>query len=451
MIYHLVSHQQLLSNPQRYNRWRDALERHAISLAGVFDLTQPGWQGALLRVMNPDDRVLVLGGDGTLNAVAQLCVEHDWPLALLPAGTANDCARSLGIPSDPDQACLLLGAGRLRPLDVGRLNGRVFLNVAHIGLGAEVAWSLGREHKRFWGGYSYLRQLLKIIAGRRRFSARIEADGEVFYGRWLEIALANGPYFGGGHQIDGAGFNTAALTLVAVRARPLAKVLLAWLAARLGRPLDRKLVRVELLQQCRIVTRRRLRVTADGERFGHTPVAFQIEPRALRVLTPARAGAALFRINSKQQQEDRSVLDQQHDVMLYGISGRGLELADRYRDLAGLDALAQPIADELRQLASEREQLLEAFRQEVLSEGGLPKAGNPDREFIASLADRWLGSLQGIPTAFQRLQQAEQTWLEDIVRLSHEQWTAPMTELLISLSRHGHRSQERLSWMADHC
>ncbi|MFT5721493.1 MAG: diacylglycerol kinase (ATP), partial [Motiliproteus sp.] len=264
MIYHLVAHEQLLSSPQRFPLWRDALQRQGIRLGGIFDLTQPGWQEALCQQFASGDRVLALGGDGTLNAVAELCVEHDWPLALLPAGTANDFARALNIPCHPDLACELLHRGTLRPLDVGRLNGRVFLNVAHIGLGAEVTWSLGHEHKRFWGGYSYLRQLLKIISGRRRFSARIEADGRVIQGRWLEIAVANGPRFGGGHRIDGAGFMTGSLTLVAIRARPLARVLLAWLAARLGRPLDRKLLRVESVRQCRIVTRRPLRVTADG-------------------------------------------------------------------------------------------------------------------------------------------------------------------------------------------
>ncbi|MFT6915535.1 MAG: diacylglycerol kinase (ATP) [Motiliproteus sp.] len=287
MIYHLVAHRQLLSSPQRFSPWRDALQRQGICLGGIFDLAQPGWQAALLRKFSPGDRVLALGGDGTLNAVAELCVGQDWPLALLPAGTANDVARALNIPSHPDLACQLLRSGTLRPLDVGRLNGRVFLNVAHIGLGAEVTWSLGHEHKQLWGGYSYLRQLLKIISGRRRFSARIEADGRVMQGHWLEIAVANGPFFGGGHRIDGAGFTTGSLTLVAIRARPVARVLLAWLAARLGRPPDRKLLRIESVRQCRVVTRRRLRVTADGERFGRTPVGFTIEPQVLRVLVPA--------------------------------------------------------------------------------------------------------------------------------------------------------------------
>ncbi len=345
----------------------------------------------------------------------------------------------------------MLQQGVLQQIDVGLLNGRVFLNVAHIGLGAEVAWSLGHGHKRLWGAFSYLRRLLQILSGKRRFSARIEADGRTLIGRWLEIALANGPYFGGGHQIDGAGFQSGALTLVAIRARPIPKVLLAWIAARLGHPLDRKLVRVEHVQQCRVMTKRRLKVSADGERFGRTPVHFQIVPQALTVVAPAPGPLAPLRMQFNQGKEGRQVLDQQHNVMLYGISGRGAELAERYRDLAGLDALPRSVSDELQRLATERERLLDGFRQEVVEEGGLPKAGNPDREFIESLADRWLSNLSGPQAGFERLKEAEQAWLDDILRLSHEAWTAPLAGLLISLSQHGHHCQERLQWLADHC
>lgn len=289
MVYHLVTHRHLLNDPARYPRWRDALSSQGVRIEGVLDLSQPDWSRALAEQMGEGDRVLALGGDGTVSSVAHVCVEHDWPLALLPAGTANDFARSLGIPTQPDQACRMLLHGQMQRVDIGRLNGRLFLNVSHIGLGAEVAWSLHRGYKQFWGAFSYLRRLIKVVSGKRRFSARIEADGKVLVGRWLEIALANGPSFGGGHRIDGAGFDTGSLTLVAIRARPIPKVLLAWLMARLGHPLDRKLVRVEHVQQCRVATRRRLRMTADGERFGHTPAHYQIEPQALQVLMPLTA------------------------------------------------------------------------------------------------------------------------------------------------------------------
>ncbi|WP_165840043.1 diacylglycerol/lipid kinase family protein [Motiliproteus coralliicola] len=450
MRYHLVGHHRLLSDPERYDPWREALARHQIVLAGVYDLTQPDWHRQLARAFVEGDRVLALGGDGTQSSVAHHCVEQGWPLAILPAGTANDFARALAIPSQPDELCSQLNQAQLVRIDVGRLNERVFLNVSHIGLGAEVALSV-QPHKQRWGPLSYLRRLVQLIAGRRRFRARIEADGKVFYGRWMEIAVANGPYFGGGHLIDGAGFDTAALTLVAVKARPIPKVLLAWVMARLGRPLDRRLLRIEHIRQCRVQTRHRLKVTADGERFGRSPVNYRIEPQALQLVLPYTQGnpRGLNLAAAIEPQEER-VLDQQHDVMLYSISGRGVELAERYCDLAGTDLLDELVSDELKEVAKQRKQLMDELRQEILDEGGLPKAGNPDREFFESLADRWLSSLSGPKAALERLRDADQQWLDDIVEVAKETWPEPLAELLISLSRHGHDCVERLDQLIGH-
>lgn len=448
MRYHLVGHQRLLSDPERLNPWREAMVRHELELFNIYDLTDPNWHQQLAQAFNAGDRVLALGGDGTQSSVAHQCVEHDWPMAIMPAGTANDFARALAIPTQPEEVCSQLADARLVRIDVGRLNERVFLNVSHIGLGADVALSV-QAHKQRWGPLSYLRRLVQLISGKRRFRARIESDGKVFYGRWLEVAVANGPYFGGGHLIDGAGFDTGALTLVAVKARPIPKVLLAWIMARLGRPLDRRLLRIEHVRQCRVQTRHRLKVTADGERFGRSPVNYRIEPQALQLVLPYTESnpRGLNQPTARQPQEEL-VLDQQHDVMLYSISGRGVELAERYCDLAATELLDDEVADELRAVAKQREELMDELRLEILDEGGLPKAGNPDREFFESLADRWLSSISGPKAALERLREADQQWLDDIVEVSKESWSEPLTELLIILSQHGHGCVERLEQLS---
>ena len=145
------------------------------------------------------------------------------------------------------------------------------------------------------------------------------------------------------------------------------------------------------------------------------------------------------------------MLDQQHNVMLYGISSRGVELADRYRDLAAFDALPLAVAQELHHLASERQQRMDALRLEVIDEGGLPKAGNPDREFLESLADRLFSSVSGCRAAFDRLSQAEQLWHDDIAELSRESWPEPLAEILIDLSQHSLHCQQCLQKLADCC
>jgi diacylglycerol kinase family enzyme len=101
------------------------------------------------------DVVLIGGGDGTLNAAAPGLMDTGLPLAILPLGTANDLARTLGIPSDIKEAVRLAVTGTARRIDLGEVNGIFFFNVASIGLSVELARELTREMKRRWGVLGY--------------------------------------------------------------------------------------------------------------------------------------------------------------------------------------------------------------------------------------------------------------------------------------------------------
>jgi len=281
MTTFLVTHQGLLDQPQRLRNWHASLAENGIEFAAQLLLEQPNWSAPVAR----GDLLLALGGDGTQSAVAAVCLRKGAKLAVLPAGTGNDFARALGIPLGTG-ACALVARGNTRLIDVGVINGRPFLNVAHVGLGAQVGLKIPRDIKRRWGPLSYLRHLLSLLWRKRGFWGRIDYDGHSLYGRWLEVAIANGPSFGGGHQIGAASLNNGSLTLVCARARPLPRLLLAWLAARLGRPLDRKVLRFEHVRQCRLETHRRLRISADGEPVGHTPLQCHIHAASLQVISP---------------------------------------------------------------------------------------------------------------------------------------------------------------------
>ncbi|HEY5718379.1 MAG TPA: hypothetical protein VIS52_07760, partial [Motiliproteus sp.] len=137
-----------------------------------------------------------------------------------------------------------------------------------------------------WGPLSYLRHLVSLLKRKRGFWGRIDYDGHSIYGRWLEIAVANGPSFGGGYQIADASHRNGCLTLVCVRARPLYKLLLAWFAARMGHPLHRKVLRFARVRQCHLHTRRRLLISADGEAVGHTPMSCSLAVASLDVICP---------------------------------------------------------------------------------------------------------------------------------------------------------------------
>ncbi|WP_207063444.1 diacylglycerol kinase family protein [Motiliproteus sp. SC1-56] len=287
MTRYLITNPGLCNDLARLAPWLEQLRAAGIHFEGPYHLDQCEWQAQL----EPADCLLALGGDGTVSAVARHCVSSGALLAILPAGTANDFARSLGIVAA--SAVALLAEGEESRVDVGRLDGLLFLNVTHIGLGAEVSLYLTGQEKRRWGPWSYLRELLRRLVKRRGFKGKLRFDGSSLYGRWLEIAIANGPCFGGGHRIEQADLRNGKLTLVALRERPLRQLALAVFPARLGLSTSPKLLRVEQVEQVEIKTQRRhLAVSADGEALPHVPHLCYVEPGALRVLCP-RSSATL--------------------------------------------------------------------------------------------------------------------------------------------------------------
>lgn len=88
---------------------------------------------AARRAADDCDIVAAMGGDGTVNAVAGVLAGTQTPLLVLPAGTLNHFARDLGVPLDPAEAALLVRDGRRRAVDVGEVNGHVFVNNSSIG------------------------------------------------------------------------------------------------------------------------------------------------------------------------------------------------------------------------------------------------------------------------------------------------------------------------------
>ncbi|MBY6203581.1 diacylglycerol kinase family lipid kinase [Halomonas denitrificans] len=244
-----------------------------------------------------DDRVLAAGGDGTVQAVAGACARAGAVLAVLPSGTANDFARSLGLSGDPDEACRAVVDDRREVVDLGRIEAtsgrRSFINVAHMGLGAEASRAVDDRDKKWFGAFSYARRLVERWREHRGTRGRLRCDDRVFGGRWLEIAVANGAFYGGGNRVPEAVVDDGAFEVYAVRAdHPLR---LAWtlVAVRLLGPERVRSPRV-VHQRCRRVSltaKKPMAATADGEDIGETPVEVELEAGALTVIRGPGTGA----------------------------------------------------------------------------------------------------------------------------------------------------------------
>jgi len=146
------------------------------------------------------DVVLAVGGDGTANEVAKGLLHTETALGLVPVGSGNGLARTLGIPLQPKRAVRALAGGLVLPMDVGLLNGQPFLNVAGAGLDALVGADFHAHGQR--GGrrglLTYVRLTLLRTFTYEAQPWRLEADGEVLEKRALVVAFVNGRQYGGG-------------------------------------------------------------------------------------------------------------------------------------------------------------------------------------------------------------------------------------------------------------
>ena len=133
--------------------------------------------GASQRMALNADRIVIGGGDGTISSALSELLRLDKPLAVLPLGTANDFARTLGVPADAMAAAEVALSGREHRIDVGSVNGRPFINVASVGLAAKVTEGNPRRLKRRWRVLSYLISLWRAVWAARPFYLEIELDG----------------------------------------------------------------------------------------------------------------------------------------------------------------------------------------------------------------------------------------------------------------------------------
>lgn len=142
------------------------------------------------------------GGDGTLRDVAEAMAlaKTQASLALLPLGTANDFARAAGVALEP-QAALALLDEPAQPIDLGEVDGQVFLNMATGGFGSNVTANTSEELKRVLGGAAYFLTGLTRFAEVRSSFGRFAGPDFDWEGEFLALGIGNGRQAGGGHVL----------------------------------------------------------------------------------------------------------------------------------------------------------------------------------------------------------------------------------------------------------
>jgi diacylglycerol kinase (ATP) len=233
------------------------------------------------------DLVVAVGGDGTVSAIAHGLLGTDTPLGIVPVGTYNNIARSLGIPADLDDVVEVLIHGRPWRIDSATVNGTPFMEVAGVGLDARL-FPVAEEIKS--GTWSALPEALQRLGFYRPRKLRIEfSDGSRVTTRPLLAMISNMPYFGVGFAIAPTARPDSGQLVLSVFEDMTKLQLLGYFASVAnGGQVEEPRIATYHGSSFRIatVTHPAIPVQADGQVVGETPVVFAVQPHALTVMAP---------------------------------------------------------------------------------------------------------------------------------------------------------------------
>lgn len=238
------------------------------------------------------DMYILGGGDGTISAAASALHDCRKPFAVLPLGTANDLARSIGLPDQLSDVFRLIAADRRRRIDLGSVNGRHFFNVAHVGLGVHITYELTPEIKKRLGVFSYLQAFFRALSRKQTFRVFLQVDDRNYRQKSIHLAVGNGRFYGGGNIVDErAQIDSGELYLYSLKPQSVWELLTLAPLLRGGK--QRMVARTFTAIGRRIVvkTTRPREIHADGEPAGFTPAVFEVLPNALEVFAEAPESA----------------------------------------------------------------------------------------------------------------------------------------------------------------
>ncbi|MEO6526999.1 MAG: diacylglycerol kinase family protein [Gemmatimonadaceae bacterium] len=237
-------------------------------------------------------RVLISGGDGTIATAAAELLDSSTEMAILPGGTLNHFARDLGVSTDAAEALKLATEGACRGVDVGTVNGRVFLNTSSAGAYVRFVRIRERLEKRLGYRMATAFAALRVLVQYHRIVVEIEVDGKTHIYRTPLVFIGVGERE---LQLPTLGSRVAegkrGLHVMVVRGRTRASLMAVALAAvARGVKSVARTPRLDafLVDRCRITLRRPGLIAIDGE-LVPMPVTLEYELRrdALRVVCPS--------------------------------------------------------------------------------------------------------------------------------------------------------------------
>jgi YegS/Rv2252/BmrU family lipid kinase len=267
---------------------RRLLEERGVTLLAAHAITDPDqMQPTVLAALEAKAPMIIVGGgDGSLSSTIDDFLGSETVFALLPLGTANSFAKTLGIGTDLEEAIDTIATGRKRRIDLGAIDGDYFANAAAMGLSPLIAETVPHKLKRTLGMLGYMLWAVRVAFNFRPFRLHVD-DGSVLHKTWAtEARIANGTHHGGVELVESASLQSGEIVIQAVTGRSLFGLAWSWFTT-----LFKLRARTQTVSEYRgthlqVRTRPRQKISIDGELSARTPVTVTVARAAVWVAAP---------------------------------------------------------------------------------------------------------------------------------------------------------------------
>lgn len=233
--------------------------------------------------------LIIVGGDGTINEAVNGMIGGNLKLAIIPAGTGNDLAKTLDIPEEPIKAADLIRYGKIKKIDVGLIDNKYFINMAGFGFDASVANKVNRK-RILRGNLAYLYAILQTIFDYTAVKTIIEIDGKEYNENVTLVSIGNGAFIGGGvKMLPYAVIDDGLMDICVVKYTSKITILKSLPLLYKGNHIN--LSQCQFLKGKKVIIKKceansNIYAQYDGQILQNIPKVFSIVPKALDVFVP---------------------------------------------------------------------------------------------------------------------------------------------------------------------
>ena len=227
------------------------------------------------------DRVIAVGGDGTLKLVAECLLDTHTPIGIIPAGSANGMAKELGIPKEIEDALHVVETGKLQKIHVVKLNDEICIHLSDLGFNAYLVKKFDTLPSR--GMWGYAKATWHALWNHKRMEVELNINGEIIHSKAAMVAIANATMYGSGLKINPDGkLDDELFEIILVKDYSYLEILKIWIT-RL--PFNPKKIEVFQISEVKISSKHKAHFQVDGEYIGKiNQVEAKILPAAITVI-----------------------------------------------------------------------------------------------------------------------------------------------------------------------